>query len=412
MMKKKWISKRRHPKLIPRVIVYLIVIMIIQSALAYGALLLFEALPNEFTGLDEEDKVFYDAFRGPANMISEQLKGDPVRDQATISRLQTKFSYPLKLIPISTSLNEETQKQFQKDYLAFDDKKKVVYIKYDSPSQLLQMGPILDNDILSAELPVWILFLFVWSIISAIVFLCLLFLACSPLWHDAITLRKSAEKIALGDLKNKTTVQSWLFKPLAEVLNNMVMKVDQLVHNSKAISHAMAHELRTPITRLRFGLVMLSEAKTDAEKNRQLNGINKDIEELESLINVSLNFFKMQQQEIALSKTTVSLLSWIQELSEALKQFKPVNLELNFNVEDEMVEIDTNIVNIAVNNLLLNAFNYTKRQMEIDVFIQEGCLFVEVSDDGSGIPLQSREEIFSPFLDWIIAKHAKQVAMD
>ena len=397
-MIKKFFSSTHNPTLTPKVIIYLIVLLIAQSIIVYSALLVFAALPQQLTGLVEDYKAVHDTYRGTASMISDQLTENPEEDQQTIKRLQEKFSYPLRLIPSDTPLSEDIRQQFKSDHLAFDDEEGLIYVTYGSSKKLLQMGPVISNDILDASPSAWLPFLLVWSIISAIVFLLLLFLAFSPLWKDAISLRNTAEQLASGDLSSRAPdAQSWLFKPLASVLNRMATKVDRQLHNSKVISHAMAHELRTPVTRLRFGLTMLSEVQTDDEKNRQLIGINKDIEELESLINVSLNFFRMQQQEVVLHKTPISLRQWAQEVCTALQPVKPANIALSCTVEDKQANIDTKIVSIALNNLLLNAFRYASTRVELIVSIEEENLFIEVNDDGSGIPEQARKEIFTPF---------------
>ncbi|WP_434778044.1 ATP-binding protein [Neisseria sp. Ec49-e6-T10] len=388
---KKW-------SLLPRVIGYLTIILLTQSLIAYGALLLFASLPQEFTGLAEDYKVFHDTYRGTATLISEQLTGDPSLDQQVIRALQPKFSYPLQLTPIDQTLPEQILQQFKTDDLAFDDKQNIIYVYYGSPNQVLQMGPVLDNDILDASLSVWFPFLLIWSVISAVVFLCLLSFAFLPLWHDAISLRNTAEQLASGNLNSRAAnAQSWLFKPLSNVLNDMAIKVEQLVKNSKTISHAMAHELRTPISRLRFGLTMLSEAENIEDQQRQLNGINMDIQELESLINTSLNFFQMQQKKMTMTKTLTNLKQWSESLYYSLKSFQPSTVTLSRNIEDNQVYIDTSIVNIAVNNLLLNAFKYANSKIELNIYLQNDILIIEVSDDGPGILEGHYEEVFMPF---------------
>lgn len=381
-----------------RITIYLIITLIAQSFIIYGALHIFDSLPPEYTGLAEDYKIYRDIFRGPSNLISERLTGNFEHDQQVLNELQHYFTYPLQLIPSDTELPNHVKRQFISDTLAFDDVSNTMYLSYGFPNHLLQIGPLVNNDLLNAYFPALLVFVLVCSIISAIIFFCLLFFALLPLWRDAISLRTTAEQLAAGDLSCRSPqTQSWLFKPLSKLLNQMADKIERQVHNSKIILHAMAHELRTPVARLRFGLTILADAENQTTKDRQLIGINKDIGELESLINTSLNFFKMQQQAPILKKEIIDLPQWSEDLYDGLQPFQPERITFSADIENTLFAFDHEIVSIAVNNLLLNGFKYASSQVALKIWTDHQRLMIEVNDDGIGIPLNAREEIFTPF---------------
>ncbi len=191
--------------------------------------------------------------------------------------------------------------------------------------------------------------------------------------------------------------RSWLFKPLAKVLNDMAVRIEHLFNNNQITLHAMAHELRTPIARLRFALNFLDEAQTKEKYQQYRQDINVDIDELESLINVSLGLFRMQKDGVVLNQTPVQLREWASEVYQTVAQLKPEYFKLTYNIEDKTACFDSKIISIAVTNLLLNAFKYASSCVELSIYLKDEIIYIEVDDDGAGIPEDYKEKIFIPF---------------
>lgn len=383
-----------------RLIKYLIILLLAQGIVAYGALIVFDSLPQEFTGtLVSHDLAYRNAMRGTVHMIREQIKNETATEQQVVDQLQPFFSYPMVLISSDTPLPADIRQQLQEDDMAVDEKKYIFYVKLPS-SQLLKMGAVIDPDLFEPDVMAMLLLLLLWSLLSAIIFFGLLYLALAPLWRDAIVIRNTAEELAKGNLKARANaVHTWLFKSLAGVLNDMAFKIEKQVYNSRVMSHAISHELRTPLARLRFSLSILDEVGNNPEKQAQyFNEINRDIEELETLINVTLDYFRMEQHKIVLHRTEISLNQWAQELCATLVPLKPANFQLFFRGEDATGYFDSQIAGIAVRNLLLNAFKYASGRVELKVSRQASHgILIEVDDDGPGIPENAHDEVFIPF---------------
>ena len=388
----------QQPSLTSRVILYLGIMLVAQSIIVYGALHIFVALPQAWTGLSEDYQFYQEMLGESAKLLTEQFNGDPLHDEALVDKISERFKFEVEILPLDTTLPPEIDAQFQEDHLAYDDRLNTIYLRFGPDQQLLQIGPLANNDILDADTSALLLFILICSLVSAIVFVCFLFLALLPLWRDAMRLRATADQLSIGNLSSRTPkANSWLFKTLTEVVNTMANRLNQQMRDSKLIFHAMAHELRAPIARLRFGLTMMDEANTIEAMKRQLPGIHHDLEELEALINTSLNFFKMQQQEILPNKTPVDLQHWASHILHSLMPMKPVEVTLEEHIENTTFPIDQKLATLALNNLLLNAYKYTASKVSLTMSVVDEALYIKVSDDGAGIPPEAYEEIFKPF---------------
>ena len=381
-----------------RIVFYLVILLSLQCIIAYGALLVFDSLPSSLTDMPDDHVVFRESQRGTVNLIRMRINENKNRPlQEVVDELQPYFSYSIEILPIDIALPHSVSHELKNLGFSYDSDKEVVYIDLND-GNLLQLGPIVMRDILQSNTMSLTVFLIIWALFSAIIFFILIYFAFSAVWKDLVNIRQTAEQLGQGNLKARTeNVKGWLFKPLANVLNNMGTHIEHLVSTNQTISHAMAHELRTPLARMRFELSMLEESNDEQEKLLLQKGMSDDINELETLISASLNYFKMQQSNIELNLTQVSLKQWGEKVCQSLALFKPKEFELTCNSQDVLAIIDTNLAETIVKNLLLNAFKYATHKAVLNITKQKNSVIIEIDDDGSGIPFEAREKIFMPF---------------
>lgn len=381
-----------------RIVFYLVILLSLQCIIAYGALLVFDSLPSSLTDMPDDHVVFRESQRGTVNLIRMRINENKNRPlQEVVDELQPYFGYSIEILPIDIALPHTVSHELKNLGFSYDSDKEVVYIDLNDDN-LLQLGPIVMRDILQSNTMSLSVFLIIWALFSAIIFFILIYFAFSAVWKDLVNIRQTAEQLGQGNLKARTeNVKGWLFKPLANVLNNMGTHIEHLVSTNQTISHAMAHELRTPLARMRFELSMLEESNDEQEKLLLQKGMSDDINELETLISASLNYFKMQQSNIELNLTQVSLKQWGEKVCQSLALFKPKGFELTCNSQDVLAIIDTNLAETIVKNLLLNAFKYATHKAVLNITKQKNSVIIEIDDDGPGIPFEAREKIFMPF---------------
>lgn len=386
------------PNFSRRIAVYLIILLILQCIIAYGALLVFDALPSSITGVPEDHVVQRESQQGTVNLIRLQVDSHPeLSIDEVIDNLRPLFAYPIRTLPIDTPLSNSVIRELTTYGTGYDEGTDILYVNLNNEA-ILQLGPILMRDILESDFMPFSVFIFLWALFSVAIFFILIYFAFSHFWKDLVNIRQTAEKLGQGDLTARTdSAKSWLFKPLANVLNNMGTHIEYLVTSSQTISHAMAHELRTPLARMRFELSMLDEAVSDQEKQEYRKGLDEDIDELESLIKASLNYFKMQQNKGELMMTEVSLKEWSNKLCDSVIMFKPAGFELTCKSQDEVASFDIKLAETIVKNLLLNAFKYATSEVVLSTFKKEDGIIIVVDDNGMGIPLADREKVFMPF---------------
>lgn len=381
-----------------RIVFYLVILLSLQCIIAYGALLVFDSLPSSLTDMPDDHVVFRESQRGTVNLIRMRINENKNRPlQEVVDELQPYFGYSIEILPIDIALPHSVSHELKNLGFSYDSDKEVVYIDLND-GNLLQLGPIVMRDILQSNTMSLTVFLIIWALFSAIIFFILIYFAFSAVWKDLVNIRQTAEQLGQGNLKARTeNVKGWLFKPLANVLNNMGTHIEHLVSTNQTISHAMAHELRTPLARMRFELSMLEESNDEQEKLLLQKGMSDDINELETLISASLNYFKMQQSNIELNLTQVSLKQWGEKVCQSLALFKPKEFELTCTSQDVLAIIDTNLAETIVKNLLLNAFKYATHKAVLNITKQKNSVIIEIDDDGPGIPFEAREKIFMPF---------------
>lgn len=383
---------------IKRAVISFIVLLIWQCVIAGSALWLFEVLPSSITGVHDDHSLQRASQQGAINLLLMQInqhQNQPL--QEIIENLQPQFGYPLHIRPIDFKLKNEVKDEFEQYDSAYDDEQDMMYARVND-NYMLQLGPVLMHDVHEANRISFTIFLLIWLISGSTVLFILIYLATSQFWKDFVDIRQTAEQLSQGNLKARVgKTRSWLFKPLSNVINEMSTHIEYFLTTSQTISHAMAHELRTPLSRIRFELNLLDEAKNKEEKQELRQGIDKDLDELESLIKTSLDYFKMRHNKLDFNLTQVSLKDWSNKLFSSIEILKPDNFTLTCECKDETAFIDLRWTDIIVKNLLLNAFKYAKSKAILSVTKQENGILIEVDDDGPGIPLLSRENIFMPF---------------
>lgn len=180
--------------------------------------------------------------------------------------------------------------------------------------------------------------------------------------------------------------------------NEQLLKVDKLKNQFLANT---SHELRTPLQ----GIIGLSEALLDRSEvpldREDLSMIISSGKRLNSLVNSILDFSKLRNYDIKLSKRAIDLRSFVDViLKNNMPLIKGKEIELINNVPEStsMVSADENRLQQIFYNLVGNAIKFTENgYVKITTQEKEGMVLVVVKDTGIGIPENKREAIFLEF---------------
>ncbi|WP_293266027.1 ATP-binding protein [Neptunomonas sp.] len=210
-------------------------------------------------------------------------------------------------------------------------------------------------------------------------------------------LESSSTAIANGDFSARAPMLAkHRVGGLNRSFNQMAERIEQLIASHKRLTNAVAHELRTPIFRLRCQLTMLEEDINSSSHQQFLQGMEEDLTELDQLVEELLSYAKMQRAGGGASFSAQIFLHWLllqrpimqRSCEKALRVLPGPSVEIEF---------DSRLLLRALSNLIRNADIHAKTQIELYSYIDSDYLVICIDDDGQGVPETDRERVFEPF---------------
>jgi two-component system sensor histidine kinase RstB len=230
-----------------------------------------------------------------------------------------------------------------------------------------------------------------------------MFLWVYPLWRDLKHLVSATFEFGKGNLATRAIVTKIsVVAALSQAFNQMAERTENLLRGQRTLINAIAHDLRTPLYRLRFAFEIVMETSKSQEDVKYWTSISKSIEDLDHLINQTLllSRYSSDRQLIQLAEYDLSLL--INEECQLIFQYWPaIDFRLHLQLEQErtITRVDEAAIKRVVNNLLTNACKFAQSIVVVKLHYQQssGDYVLEVDDDGPGIPEDDIERIFLPF---------------
>lgn len=221
------------------------------------------------------------------------------------------------------------------------------------------------------------------------------FIWMRPHWQEMLRLESAAQRFGEGHLEERIHFDSASsFERLGIAFNQMADNINALIASKKQLIDGIAHELRTPLVRLRYRLEMsdnLSEAEHTA--------LNRDIGQLEGLIEELLTYARLDRPQTELQLTTPDLPAWFSSYLDDARSMNPQHsLLLDCQAGDEYGALDMRLMERVLDNLVNNALRYSEGTIKVTLQRQGSLASMTVEDDGPGIAPAERERIFEPFV--------------
>ena len=220
---------------------------------------------------------------------------------------------------------------------------------------------------------------------------------------------RTSERVMAGNLSDRVPLRgtSDEFDQLAANLNRMLDQIERLMTAMREVTDDVAHDLKTPLSRLRTrlerALVAPSEASS-AAGSAQNEAIRAAIEEADRLLATFNALLRIAELESGARHDQTEPLDLSEVARSAAELYEPVAEEKGFTLKvlaEPGVRIrgDRHLLSQALANLLDNAIKYAGGgALELRVFSENGQAVLEVADRGPGIPEADRQSVFDRFV--------------
>ncbi len=230
-----------------------------------------------------------------------------------------------------------------------------------------------------------------------------MFLWVYPLWRDLNRLTTTATDFGEGYLAQRAKLpKNSVIARLGLSFNIMADSIEKLISGHRELTNAIAHDLRTPLYRLRFAFDMLDDDDiTKAEKQKYRRSINNSINDLDHLISQTLVLSRYSRAKDITHFTHCKLAETMTQEIAHFCQENPA-LSVEFKLETQLAHslflVDERAVIRAFNNLLSNASRYANTKIKVSLCKEHQDYILTVEDDGPGIEKVQWEKIFQPFV--------------
>lgn len=165
----------------------------------------------------------------------------------------------------------------------------------------------------------------------------------------------------------------------------------------------VAHEIRTPLTLIKSPLEnVLASRAVPQEIRDDLEIMDLNTNRLLDLVNQLLDFRKTETRGFQLNFMECDVADILQK---TYKRFKPLarqkGLELTIDAPQNLhASVDKEGLTKIISNMLTNAIKYADTYIRVKLSVEDDKLLIAVCNDGPVVPVEMREEIFKPFIQY------------
>ena len=190
-------------------------------------------------------------------------------------------------------------------------------------------------------------------------------------------------------------------EPLVSSLNNLLEQLSDSLKAQKRFASDAAHELRTPLTALTLQIQLAERAKTEEARQKAFGRLKDGIKRATRLVTQLLTMARLDPDNRSQPLLPLDLTALAHSVCDELAPLAAQkNIKLKAASDKPAVAIaNEDALRLLMNNLCDNAMRYTPADghIEIRTYIRDSKAFIEVCDDGPGVPETERERIFERF---------------
>ena len=222
--------------------------------------------------------------------------------------------------------------------------------------------------------------------------------------HRVGAIRRTAREIEAGDLSRRIPISGVEdeFARLNRDINNMLDRIEHLMDGVRHVSNAIAHDLRTPLGRIRS---RLEEALRPGNSVTQLGGTARfAIQQVDELIQMLDKLLQIAEAESGARRQSFTLVTLGSVIGDVVELYDATaedeGITLVSEIEGQPVTLgDKNLLTSAIVNLIDNALKYAGSGATVRVQARQerDTVSIVVQDDGPGIPAAERSRVVERF---------------
>jgi signal transduction histidine kinase len=225
------------------------------------------------------------------------------------------------------------------------------------------------------------------------------------LQHRLRAIGNAAQAIIEGDIRRRMPISDGNdeFDQLARVLNAMLEEIERLLENLRQVSGDVAHDLRSPLSRLRNALEESALGGNGADTREQViaDAITR-VDDILSLFAAILRISEVEGGKIRHLFKPVDLSALVTDLAESYAPaVREAGRSLSWSIEPNLaVTGDRELIAQAVTNLLENAQRHTPPETAIRIRLAASAKSIQISvaDTGPGVAAADRDRISQRFI--------------
>ena len=222
-----------------------------------------------------------------------------------------------------------------------------------------------------------------WITVPALLMITIAIIFLKNQTKPILNLAKAAERFGRGEEIGEYRPSGALeIRKAGFEFDRMRKRIMRHLNQRSEMLSGISHDLKTPLTRLKLQLALMRDQ--DLSKKMSL-----DIDEMEKMLNEYLQFTSSNYQE---KNETFNVSELIENI---ITQYNNRNISMKI-IPRIYMDGRKNLIQRSINNLIDNALKHAKK-INLNLSKKNNNILIIIDDDGPGIPVNERENVFKPF---------------
>ncbi len=225
-----------------------------------------------------------------------------------------------------------------------------------------------------------------------------------PLAKRLAMLNRFAARFGAGELSVRVKLSKFSYiEELEQSFNRMANQIEELIAENKILAGSISHDLRTPVSCLRFGVDSALDTQEIEKKNSYIKRIDDDLTRLELMLEAFLDYASLERKRLELEITRTNLTHLVLSTINACEALCLANNKEVCFISDNKgasihIHADPFWMGRALSNLLTNAIDHANKKVNVSVSSMGNIASIIIEDDGAGIPEKELNNIFKAFV--------------